>query len=597
MSQHTDERQMNIQKKEPGEEILKMDFNVPYEGKEITHQTMMHPGGRKSVSLNGMWNFEVDLYHTALRKRFFEEQYYDENGNEYPLDYDFDDWQKVMVPFCFNTFQEEFFWYEGNAVFTRKFRHHAENGQRVFLKVSAANYESKVFLNKTYLGSHLGGYTPYYIEITPYLQTDNRIIIMADNTRKWEGVPAINTDWFNYGGLQRDIELIYTPESYIKDYFVYLKNDDTYQNIMCEIETVGDGDVATVEIEELGIQEQVNLCDQKARLNMNAAPILWDIDNPKLYEIKIAFGDDVVTDLVGFRQIATVGKDVLLNGRKVFMRGICAHEESATNGRALTDDERMENLMLAKELGCNAMRLAHYPHHENMARMADRLGILLWEEIPVYWALQFSNPETYRNAENQLSELVLRDRNRASVIIWSVGNENPDSDQRLSFMRQLSQRAKKLDPTRLTAAACLVTHTTKKIEDRLAEYIDIIGINEYYGWYDRNLSDLERVFENSKDLSKPLFITETGGGALSGHHGCELYTEDYQSELYQNQIAIMKKYQEIQGFFPWNLYDFRTPVRLGKFQKRYNRKGLLNPEKTYRKRSFYTLQAYYRELS
>ena len=587
-----------MEKAKHGDEILNIDYNKDYSGKEITHTSMINPADRKKVSLNGMWNFEVDLYNTALRKRFFEEQYVDGQNNELPLDYAFDDWQKAMVPFCFNTYKEEYFWYEGNVVFTRKFRYTETKEQRVFLKVGSANYESKVFLNKQYLGRHIGGYTPYYVDVTDYLQVDNRIIIMANNERVLEGIPSINTDWFNYGGLQRDIELIYVPKQYIKDYFTYLKNDNKYNKIVCQVEIVGEDKDVTVEIEELGIKEIIKINNGKGEIELSTTPILWDTENPKLYNVNISYNGDRVSDKIGFRQISTDGNKILLNGKEIFLRGICQHEESAKNGRALTDEERKENLALVKELGCNATRLAHYPHHENMAKFADEMGILLWEEVPVYWALQFSNPETYENAKNQLLELITRDRNRASVIVWSVGNENPDSDERFEFMKNLAREAKKLDPSRMTSAACLVTTTEDNvwIGDRLAQEIDIIGINEYYGWYDRDFSRLDKMLKTSADLNKPVFITETGGGALSGHRGNELFTEDYQEQLYKDQVSIIEK-NNIQGLFPWILYDFRTPVRLGKYQRRYNRKGLLNPEKTYKKLAFYVLQDFYNRIN
>ena len=143
------------------------------------------------------------------------------------------------------------------------------------------------------------------------------------------------------------------------------------------------------------------------------------------------------------------GRDILLNGKPVFLRGISCHEDSKENGKALTDAERERNIALAKELGCNFMRVAHYPHSERMAQLADELGILLWEEIPVYWNVHFGTQDTYEDAENQLAELIKRDFNRASVIVWSVGNENPDTDERLHFMGGLADFAHKNDPSRL----------------------------------------------------------------------------------------------------------------------------------------------------
>ena len=147
------------------------------------------------------------------------------------------------------------------------------------------------------------------------------------------------------------------------------------------------------------------------------------------------------------------------------------HEDDAKLGKVITEDDLRRRYAHAKEMGCNFVRLAHYPHHERAVELADEVGLLVWAEIPVYWAIDFANPATERDAQNQLVELIRRDRNRASVAIWSVGNENADTDARLAFMKGLAETARAEDPTRLVAAACLVNHAKLKIEDRLAAYL------------------------------------------------------------------------------------------------------------------------------
>ena len=240
------------------------------------------------------------------------------------------------------------------------------------------------------------------------------------------------------------------------------------------------------------------------------------------------------------------------------------------------------------------LRLAHYPHTRRFAKIADETGVLLWEEIPVYWAIDFSNPDTYDDAENQLSELIVRDKNRASVIIWSVGNENADTDDRLSFMRNLVQTAKRLDPTRLVSAACLVNREKMCLEDRLMNELDVIGNNEYYGWYEPNFDDLITILNNTK-LTKPVIITEFGAGAGYGNHGTEntLWTEEYQETLYKKQFAVMKRSDFIQGTTPWILYDFRAVRRQNRYQKGFNRKGLIDADRKRRKLAFKVVADYY----
>ena len=250
----------------------------------------------------------------------------------------------------------------------------------------------------------------------------------------------------------------------------------------------------------------------------------------------------------------------------------------------------------AKELGCNFLRLAHYPHHELSAEIADEVGLLLWEEVPVYWAIDFPNPATYKDAENQLIELIKRDFNRASVILWSVGNENADTDARLAFMSGLAKAAKAHDPSRLVSAACLVNHKKIKIEDRLAEFLDVIGVNEYYGWYNPNYDELVQLGRNSNP-DKPVIITETGADARAGEHGSrsDKFTEEYMEEVYRRQIAMIRTLDYVKGMSPWLLYDFRASRRFNRYQQGFNRKGLIAADKQTKKLAFYVLQQFYRE--
>ncbi|MFN7192172.1 MAG: glycoside hydrolase family 2 TIM barrel-domain containing protein [Rhodospirillales bacterium] len=244
-----------------------------------------------------------------------------------------------------------------------------------------------------------------------------------------------------------------------------------------------------------------------------------------------------------------------------------------------------------KALGGNFLRLSHYPHDPLVARMADEAGLLLWAEIPVYWAIDFANPDTYADAENQLLELVARDRNRASVILWGVGNENADTDARYRFMASLADAARRADPTRLVSAACLVNREKFRIEDRLAAKLDVIGLNEYFGWYEPDPKDLARLLANS-DPGKPLLISETGADAVAGLHGAEtlLFGEERQAAFYRNQLDILRLFPYVQGMAVWLLYDFRSERRQTRFQRGWNRKGLIAEDKTTRKAAFAALR-------
>lgn len=574
------------------------DYTQQYEGKQATVHSMVFDGGRKKELLNGEWQYAVDQYDTCLRQQWFKEKRYDENGYTLPLDYSFDEWPVMRLPACWNTVDKEYMIYDGSMVFTRKFSYRKGEEEKIVLKIGAANYLCRVFLNGEYMGMHRGGSTPCFLDITHAVKEENRIILVVDSTRRAEQVPTENTDWFNYGGVYRDIELIRLPKIYIKDLRIALVPDGTFGKIRVKVRlSEAVTAAAVVNIEELGIYQEVTVTEGVGESVIQAEPVLWSPENPKLYQVNVSCLKDQVSDKVGFREIRERQGEIILNGKPLFLRGISCHEESVENGKALTDEERIENILLAKELGCNFMRIAHYPHHERMAKLADKYGILLWEEIPVYWAIRFEREATYEDAQNQLLELITRDWNRASVIIWSVGNENADTDERLKFMGRLADCAHREDDTRLVSAACLVDSEKNEIADRLIEHLDLIGINEYCGWYTPDFEKLPQLMANSNP-KKPVIITEFGADALAGHHGTitDKGTEECQAYVYERQIETLRSISYIKGMTPWILYDFRCPRRTHYIQKYYNRKGLCSADKTYRKPAFEVLQKFYLEM-
>ena len=573
------------------------DYISEYEGSYASAEKMLFTEGRERESLNGLWHYAIDQYETCIRQHWFEERYESRDGISLPVDFSFDEWPVMQLPCSWNTQEEKLFLYESTMVFTRRFGFIPRSDERVILRVGAANYLLRIFLNKQYVGLHRGGSTPMFFDVTDLLQKENRILLACDATRRPEQVPTENCDWFNYGGVYRDIELFRVPRTYIRGFRTYLVPNGKFDRIRCEVTLSDAVDTEGVFcIPELGIEEKIRIQKGKGTANIACRPALWSPEEPKLYDVCMKAGEDCVSDSVGFREIRTEGRDILLNGKKLFLRGISCHEDSIENGKALTDEERVKIISDAKELGCNFMRLAHYPHHENMAKLADRMGLLLWEEVPVYWAIRFARAKTYQDAENQLLELIRRDINRASVIIWSVGNENADSDERLCFMSRLAQAAHKEDKTRLVSAACLVSVEENAIRDRLAEYLDVIGLNEYFGWYSPDFKLLPQLFENS-DPDKPVVISEFGADALYGHHGTETDkgTEECQAYIYRRQVAEIGKIPYVKGMCPWILYDFRCPRRASVIQQYYNRKGLLTPDRKHKKMAYSVLKAFYRQ--
>jgi beta-glucuronidase len=562
---------------------------------------MIFVGGRKREQLNGLWHTVLDQYDVGLRDNWHIVRGRNEQGEQIPWDYHPEQGELSWVPGCWNLLRPEYFYFEGSVWYSRSFVYKAlGKEERVFLRIGGANYDTKVYLNSEFLGNHYGGSTPFFVELTGKLREDNIIQVCVNNTRTLDRVPMRNTDWYNWGGLYRDIELIRVPAIFIKDFKMHLVPDGTYESIAFRVQ-ISDPDAGgdvTVEIPELNLGRRFALRNGICEQTIKVKPELWSPETPRCYEVFVRYAEDRVYDRIGFRQIEVQGTEMRLNGEPLFLRGISVHEDDARKGKYSDREDIARRYRHAKELGCNFLRLAHYPHHELASQMADEAGLLLWEEIPVYWAIDFENQSTYGDAENQLCELITRDYNRASVIIWSVGNENADTDARLEFMKKLAGKAKSIDPSRLVTAACLVNHEKIRIEDRLTQYLDVIGLNEYYGWYKPNFEELEVLGRNSNP-DKPVVISEFGAGAKAGHHGSvsEKFTEEYMENVYEKQIRTIKKLDYVKGLTPWILYDFTCPRRQNRYQNGYNRKGLIAEDKETKKKAFFTLQSFYRGMS
>ena len=558
---------------------------------------------RTAISLNGRWQAIVDPYETGLNARFYLNA--KPKDKHELLEYDFDKSDVLNVPGDWNSQKKELFFYEGPVWYEKSFSYHKREHTRVFVYFGAANYFTRVYLNGQPLGEHEGGFTPFNFEITDKIREgDNFLVAEVNNARRRDGVPSVNTDWWNYGGLTRDVMLIEVPESFIQDYFVQLAKESSNE-ISGWVQLSGSmlTQQVTVEIPEGAIKQTVATdAAGRAEFRFPAKLELWSPSHPKLYDVVLSSGSDKVHDAIGFRTIETRGTQILLNGNPIFLRGVALHEEAPLRGgRAFSSEDAKTLLGWARELGCNFIRLTHYPHSENMTRLADRMGLMVWSEIPVYWDIDWENPATLQNAENQLHDMIARDHNRASVILWSLSNETPVKPARLTFLRQLADAARQQDSTRLITSA--MNHVDEAgpeariLHDPLGEYLDVLGLNEYLGWYWGRPEDADSM-QWKTAWNKPLIMSEFGAENPYGRHGGadERWTEEYQANLYQHQINMLKKIPSLVGLSPWVLMDFHSPRRLlPGTQDYYNRKGLLSNLGEH-KQAFYVLQKYYREI-
>lgn len=577
------------------------------------------PSSQKQ-SLNGKWQYIVDPYETGYRDyRWHEKNENDPEAywnSDVPAnktdrkEFGYVDKYSLNVPGDWNSQDQKFLYYEGTVWYKKSFDAQLpKESERQFLYFGAVNYRADVYLNGKKLGMHLGGFTPFNFEI-PYgvlKQKNNYLVVKVDNKRYADEIPTLNTDWWNYGGITRDVDLVTVHKNFIQDYFIHLANGTaTEKNKTVEGWIKFNSPVTeevTIEIPELKLKKRINVSGDSAAFNFKLSKLqLWSPETPKLYKIIISSKDDRIEDKVGFRTIEVQGKKILLNGKPVFFRGICIHEEIPQEGRrAYSKQDALQLLGEAKELNANMVRLAHYPHNENMTRTADSLGILVWSEIPVYWTIEFTNDTVLQKAKKQLDEMITRDRNRASIIIWSVGNETPVNPARTKFMSTLVQTAKEFDNTRLVSAA-LETHNVNgvlTIDDPLGQYTDIVSVNEYLGWYGGLPSSCRTTQWNVK-YSKPLFFSETGAEALGGYHADSLtrWSEEYQEWYYKEQVKMMKRMPDnYVGMSPWILNDFRSPRRNNPiYQEGWNNKGLIDHHQLKKKKAFFVLKSFYKEV-
>ncbi len=560
--------------------------------------------GRTTTSLNGPWHIVVDPLETGLNAGYYRNR--KPKDKRELVEYDFEASETLNVPGDWNTQKEKLLFYEGPIWYEKTFSRAKHEHTRVFAHFGAVNYRARIYCNGELLGEHEGGYTPFDFEITRLLHDgDNFLVVEASNQRRDNGIPSLQTDWWNYGGITRDVMLVETPETFIRDYWVQLAKgarDQIDGWVQLDGERSSEQRVS-IEIPEAGIKTTaITDAQGRAGFHVSAKLQLWSPKSPKLYEVLVSSGDDAVHDSIGFRTIETRGSQILVNGEPIFLRGISLHEEAPVRGgRAYSADDAQTLLGWAKELGCNFVRLAHYPHNENEIRLADRMGLLVWSEIPVYWDVAWKDPATLASARAQLREMIARDHNRAAVVFWSLSNETPAKPERLAFLRTLAEDARQLDPTRLITSALNSAENTGPdqhiLKDPLGEYLDVLGLNEYYGWYGGRPEDADR--QNwTIAYDKPLIMSEFGGGAPYGRHGDAetRWTEEYQASLFVHQLNMVNKIPQLAGLSPWVLMDFRSPRRpLAGIQDYYNRKGLLS-NAGQRKQAFFVLQKFYRDM-
>lgn len=570
----------------------------------MAQQTMTNVYGRHVQSLNGKWDAIVDQYDQGRKNKIYLNKS-PENKTDF-YEYAFEHGLRLNVPSDWNSQRSELKYYEGTMWYARKFDTVKARDGRLFLYFAAVSYRCRIYLNGKEIAQHEGGFTPFQVEITDAVnEKDNFLAIEVNNTRQIDAIPAMAFDWWNYGGITRDVFLVSTPKVFIDDYFIQLDKTKTDKiNASVKLSDKLANASVTIEIPELQLKQTLKTDARgEVKTTFTSAKIKpWSPSSPKRYSVKVSSETDHIEEEIGFRNVWVKGQDIYLNGQPIFLKSISFHEEiPQRRGRAFSQADAVMLLSEAKALGCNMIRLAHYPQNEYIVRTAEKMGFLLWEEIPIWQGIDFENEKTKEKAGNMMREMVLRDKNRCALTFWGVANETQPSAARNAFIRHLIATCKSVDTTRLMTAAFDLVRFDREtqtfvMDDPFVKELDVVAVNKYMGWYHPwPVSPDKAIWDVAK--GQPLIISEFGGEALYGKTGdadvVSSWSEDYQATLYNDNLEMFKHIPNLRGTSPWVLFDFRSPFRFHPTnQEGWNRKGLVS-DQGYRKKAWFIMKEYY----
>ena len=548
---------------------------------------------RNRMDLPGIWDFQVDPKETGQENGWF---------NRLPKAI------PIAVPGSWNEQYAEFYNYLGMAWYlTTFFIPKGWQGQRVFLRVGSANYFARVWINGVIVGEHEGGHLPFAFDITEKLKwsASNTIAILVENHLTPTRVPPGNTgdgfgginagypdttfDFFPYAGLHRPVLLYTVPKNHIEDITVVPDIKGSTGRIDVKIEVQGNIERGRVilsgengEIDKFFTTKSgsggVSLKIPQARF--------WSPEDPYLYRVTIELLDkqqivDSYTMRTGIRTIAVEGDQILLNGKSIFLRGCARHEDFYVHGKGLNLPLLVKDYDLMKWIGANSYRTSHYPYSEEEMQMADRCGMLIIDEIPAVGLFFDDNHENVQRrleqCKQQLRELISRDKNHPSVIMWSIANEPvpPKMIERLmggdradqepgfaSFFDVLYRLARELDPSRLVT---LVGLMGGPLEWQTPS--DVICLNRYWGWYTQPGQmalgaellgqELDSIYET---IGKPIILSEFGADTVAGMHSHppKMWTEEYQVEMIRAYLDAADEREFVVGTHVWNFADFQA---------------------------------------
>jgi beta-glucuronidase len=489
-------------------------------------------------------------------------------------------------------------------------------GQRVVLRFDAATHRAVVWVDDVEVASHEGGYTPFEADVTAHVRPGEevRVTVVVDNRLTWHSLPpgivengrqTYFHDFFNYAGLHRSVWLYSTPPAYVDDVTVVTGLDGTTATVGYRVGTTGDGPVRAVLLDAEGA-EVASADGAEGELTVEDVHP-WRPGEGYLYDLRVELTDgaeviDSYTLPVGVRTVEVRGTRFLINGEPFSFTGFGKHEDADIRGKAHDDALMVHDFALMDWIGANSFRTSHYPYAEEVLDYADRHGIVVIDETAAVGQnlgmmagiLRREFPPTFspdtiddvaREVHAQaIRELVARDRNHPSVVLWSIANEpEADTDASVAYFTPLLDLARELDPTRPVGTVNMAFAPYGR--DRLQALGDVVMINRYYGWYVHtgDLEAAEKALQAELEAwaaeGKPILVTEYGADTVSGLHSVvsQPWSEEYQTDFLEMHHRVFDRVDAVVGEHVWNFADFATASSVGRVAG--NKKGVFTRDR------------------
>ncbi len=556
---------------------------------------------RRVADLNGAWRFMTDPGKLG-----------EAEGWQKALPTD----NKVTVPSMWNN-EMGLLGYEGMAWYEKRFW--TEGGCLRFC-FGGVMTKADVWLDGEYLGSHYGGFCEFYFIVRNVAEGEHVLTVRADNSFDARSIPQRHVDWYHYGGITRGVWVetlegicvLYNRVEYELNEAMNAVTGKVVMEVFNAAARRRSAPVCVKLGDKVVYEDEVAVSGGKT-VTVSSPDFclediaLWDMDTPNLYTVEITTPTDDLYDRVGFRKIEVADNAILLNGRKLELRGVNRHEEHPDWGFAFPEKLMKRDLdIIMGDLGCNTIRGSHYPNSRPFLDMLDEQGVLFWSEIPI-WGCGFSqealgNPVVVERGLEMHREMVHYYYNHPSIIIWGLHNEIKTETQEAYAMTEKYYKYVKAN-----GGNRLVTYASNHdIQDICFEFCDIICLNQYHGWYGRSIESWQsyidefRAYRDSLGFShKPVVYSEFGGAALYGCHTFDdvHWTEEYQARLLSHCLNAFHKDPMVAGFYIWQFSDMRTCLQAGINRARgFNNKGIVN-EYRKPKMSYYAVRELYHKFA